>query len=95
MAQKFSFKKARKAVFPVELPDGSMVTLREPTKSEVEAIVEATQDEDYAEILALALSTNLEGKTFSAESLNDFTVTELMQFSQAYTDFINDLYPKN
>lgn len=95
MAQKFSFKKARKAVFPVEMPDGSMITLREPTKSEVEEIVEATQNEDYAEILALALSTNMEGRTFSAEALDDFTVTELVQFSQAYTDFINDLYPKN
>lgn len=95
MAQKFSFKKARKAVFPVEMPDGSTVTLREPTKSEIEEIVEATQNEDYAEILALALSTNLEGKTFSVDTLDDFTVTELVQFSQAYADFINDLYPKN
>ena len=81
-------------MLPVEMPDGSMITLREPTKSEVED-VEATQNGRLREILALALSTNMEGRTFSAEALDDFTVTELVQFSQAYTDFINDLYPKN
>ncbi|EJX01710.1 hypothetical protein EVA_10183 [gut metagenome] len=95
MAQKFSFKKLKKAIFPVELPDGTTVTLREPTKAELEAINDAGQQEDMVSLLALALSANLEGKTFSAEDFDEFSVTELLQFSQAYTDFINELYPKN
>lgn len=93
--QKFSFKKARKNLFPVEMPDGTMLTLREPTKAELDEILESYQDENATEMLALALSTNLEGKKFTAEDFNEFTVTELLQFSEAYTGFINEIYPKN
>lgn len=96
--KKFSFNKAKKITFPVELPWGETIALKEPRKKDVDVLDGSMQSEDIDEIyngLAMLLSNNVEGREFTVSELEDFPIQDVYAFLSAYTDFLTDSLPKN
>lgn len=88
----FSFKE-KKRYLPVELPDGTKITLPGPKKKTMDALSNLEGSaESFNEIYAVVsevLSTNLEGRSFTVEDVDNLLdVTDIFDFVQAYTAFV-------
>ena len=89
---KFSFRDVKKAIWPVELPDGRTITIRQPTKADADVLQAVLNTSDISEIypgLAYILSCNAEQIEFSVSDVESaFDFQDLTAFFSAYTEFL-------
>lgn len=90
----FRFKDVKKVTWPVEMPDGTQLTIRQPTKADADVLASVLNttnlDEIYAGVTYI-LNSNLEGIHVLQKDLEDlFDFQDLTAFLQGYTDFLNE-----
>lgn len=90
----FKFKNVKKVTWPVEMPDGTQLTIRQPTKADVDVLQSVLNTTDIAEIYAgvtYILNCNKEGIMIEQNELEAlFDYQDLTAFLQGYTDFIQE-----
>lgn len=89
----FKFKDVKKVTWPVEMPDGTMLTIRQPTKADADVLSGVLNTTDVDEIYAgvtYILNSNIEGIKILQKDLEGiFDFQDLTAFLQGYTDFLN------
>ena len=90
----FKFKDIKKITWPVEMLDGTQLTIRQPTKADADVLASVLNTTDVDEIYAgvtYILNSNLEGIKILQKDLEDlFDFQDLTAFLQGYTDFLNE-----
>lgn len=90
----FRFKDVKKNTWRVEMPDGTAVTIRQPTKADADVLATVLNTHDLNEIyegVAYILSSNLEKREFMASDLEAiFDFQDLTAFLSGYTEFLQE-----
>lgn len=90
----FKFKNIKKVTWPVEMPDGTQLTIRQPTKADADVLASVLNTTDIEEIyagVAYILNCNQEGIMIEQKELEQhFDFQDLAAFLQGYTDFLNE-----
>lgn len=88
----FKFKNVKKVTWPVEMPDGTQLTIRQPTKADADVLQSVLNTTDIEEIYAgvtYILNCNLEGVVIEQKELEAlFDFQDLTAFLQEYTNFL-------
>lgn len=100
------FRKVKKQVMTVTLPNGEKILIRKPTKKIMDYLIglsgqfeQLNEDEPGQEVLdsiydvcAEIMSNNRLGKNVSSEDLAELLdIEDLIEFFQSYMEFINDI----
>lgn len=90
----FKFKDIKKVTWPVEMPDGLHLTIRQPTKADADVLQSVLSTTDIGEIYAgvtYILNCNLEGTLIDQKDLEElFDFQDLTAFLQGYTEFLQE-----
>lgn len=100
------FRKAKKQIMIVTLPNDEKVLIRKPTKKIMDYLIglsgqfEKLNEQDVGQetldciydICAEIMSNNRQGKNISSDEISELLdIEDLIEFFQAYMEFINDV----
>lgn len=91
----FSFNKLKKKTWEVEMPDGEIIHIKNPTKADSDLLATILNSNDLDEIfsgVAYILSSNTEGKEFKKSDIEDlFDYADVFAFLNGYAEFLQSI----
>lgn len=91
----FSFNKIKKKTWEVEMPDGSVIHIKNPTKSDSDLLAAVLNSNDLDEIfsgVAYILSSNTEGRVFKQNDIEAlFDYADVFAFLNGYAEFLQSI----
>ncbi len=91
----FSFNKIQKKTWSVEMPDGSIIHIKNPTKADSDLLAMVLNSNNLDEIfsgVAYILSCNTEGKKFKQSDIDGlFDYADIQAFLNGYAEFLQSL----
>lgn len=91
----FSFNNVQKHTWPVEMPDGTLLHIKNPTKADSDLLATVLNSNDLDEIfagVAYILSSNQEGITYKQSDIESmFDYGDVFAFLNGYADFVQSI----